>query len=113
MQIIRTYYNAGAETLKVERISIEITPPIGKVYRIGNDPGLQMGLGPQTVQEIAADSSTSLAGDRVVANIEITGSYDDLDVAAPFDMTWATKTLGNDQIVRFDMSNLSKIGDTL
>ena len=114
MNIIRIYYNAANETLRVDRVTISVKPPVYKELRAGNDPGLQMLLGPQVLRTIPMGSSASLAGSRAVANIEITGDYDDWDQTGPaYNITWATKTLGNAQVVRFDMSNLPVIGDTI
>ena len=110
MQITRIYDNTDGATLRVDRITINLTPPIGKTYRIGNDPGLQMSLGPQTVETTIMGSASS----RVVANVELTGSYNDWDTAGPpYNITWASKTIGSGQVIKFDMSALPVIGDTI
>lgn len=114
MELTRIYYNASGDTLRIDKVSIDITPPNYKELRAGNDPGLQMCLGPQKVNATNITSSTVLAGSRVIANIELIGDFDAYDETGPqYDIKWATKTLGNDQVVRFDMSNLPGVTETI
>jgi len=121
MEIIRIYYNSGNDILRQEKVSIQLYPPRNILgsdeTRI--DQTLKMRLGPQKVAIVNIASSASIAGissggDRVVSNIEIVGDFETYDESGPdFNLEWAQKTLGSEQIVKYDMSNLSKIGDTL
>lgn len=112
MRILRLYNDSSGNLLRMDTIDVEVNPPIYQNLRIGNDPGLQMRVGPQTVN--TSIFGGHLAGGRVVADIQISGEYDNWDkTGAPYNITWATKTLGNSQVVRYDMSNLPTIGDTV
>jgi hypothetical protein len=112
MQIKRLYSDSSGNLLRVDTITICILPPIGKDLRKGNDPGLQMIVGPQITETTIMGGY--IADGRTVATIEITGEYDDWDKTGPnYNITWATKTLGNDQVIRFNMSNLPTIGSTV
>jgi hypothetical protein len=112
MELTRIYYNGSNETLRVDKITVDILPPIYQEPNVNDDSGLQMRIGPQRLVTTILGSHASLAGSRQVSNIELVGDYDDYDqTGAPYNMTWATKTLGNDQVVRFNMSELPGIGD--
>ncbi len=107
MEITRLYSNASDDLLRVDTITIDLTPPVYKDLRVGNDPGLQMRLGAQRVKTTNMASAAS----RVVATIEVNGEYDAWDSSTA--ILWVTKTLGNGQVVRFNMSNLPEVGDTV
>ena len=114
MEITRIYYNGSNATLRIDTVSVEISPPVYKDLRIGNDKGLQMRVGPQELKITLDVTSASLAGSRLVSNIEVIGEFDDYDDAgAPYNIKWASKTLKNGQVVRFDMSNLPVIGSAV
>ncbi len=112
MQITRTYYNSSGEALREDVVSIELLPPVYKELNASTDPGLQMRVGGQIVRTTLLEMS-EVDSDRVVDSIIVSGEYDVLEASLypPYDMTWATKTLANDQIIRFDMSNLPKTTD--
>ena len=113
MEITRVYYNGSNETLRVDTITIPIkSHPVMTPSQLAGDQGLRMLIGPQRIVTTIMGSHASLAGSRDVSNIELIGEYDDWDkTGAPYNMRWATKTLGNGQVVRFNMSELPGIGD--
>lgn len=112
MQITRLYNDSSGNLLRIDYIDIEVSPPIYKDLRLGNDPGLMMRVGPQIVKTKIMGGNIS--GGRVVATIEISGDFSAWDTSGPdYNITWATYTLGNNQVVRFDMSNLPVVGDTV
>ena len=117
MMIQRLYYNISDEIIRMDEIDIAILPPTISVsgIRIGNDPGLQMRIGPQLVKTSNYPVGSGYApSDRTVSSIQLNGDFDDWDkTGSPYNMTWASKTLGNDQVVRFNMSNLPVIGDVV
>ena len=116
MQITRIYYNAADDVIRLDQITRAISKPKPVLHpRLGNDPGLQMELGPELVKTtILGSGTTTTLGSRVVAKIEITGDFDDWDkTGGAYNILWATKTLGSGQIVKFDMSNLARNGDTV
>jgi len=117
MLIQRLYYNSSDELIRMDEIEIALLPPTPPVvgWTQGNDPGLQMRLGPQTVKTDVYPVSASYAtGGRDIASVQVNGSIDDWDkTGSPYDILWATKTLGSGQVVRFNMSNLPKNGDTV
>ena len=116
MQITRVYNNSLGDIIRIDTITIDVKPPTYKDLRIGNDPGIQMKVGPQKIKTEIVTSSSSISGSlsgRVVDDIEIKGDFDDYDDSSPHGMTWATKTLGNDQVIRYNMSSLPVVGDTV
>lgn len=108
MIITRIYKNSSDNIIRSDEISIQILPPAPVLLpRLGNDPGLLARLGAQTI------SSTIVATDNMlIDSIEIVGGFDDFEPSSG-SFAWASKTLGSGQIVRFDMSNLPVIGDTI
>jgi hypothetical protein len=110
MQIIRYYLNASGDTIRIDSISIDIgLPPPVMDPRLGTDKGLMMSLGPQSVKVERVYASFA---SRVVDSVQVVGDIDDIEPSSG-SFTWASKTLGNDQVVFFDMSNLPVIGDTV
>jgi len=117
MIIQRLYYNVSDELLRMDEIDIAISPPSisANGLRLGNDSGLQMCLGPQLVRINNYPSGSAYTlGDRVVFSIQLNGDFDDWDkTGSPYDMEWASKTLANGQVVRFNMSALAKTGNNI
>lgn len=106
MQLTRIYYNTSGDTLRIDKVNISVHPNY-------NTTGAYSRFGPQKVDTITVSSSSSLASSRVITDIELVGEYDDWDKASPYNMTWASRTLGDDQVLTFDMSNFPKIGETI
>lgn len=112
MRITRLYNDSSDNLLRIDYIDVELSPPTYKDLRAGNDPGLMMRIGPQRVKTKIIGGNIS--GGRVVSTIEISGDFDTWDTSGPnYNTTWATLTLGSGQVVRFDMSNLPVVGDTV
>jgi hypothetical protein len=105
------YLNAAGNTLRVDEISVPILPPVVQQPNVTilNDPGLQMRVGPQTINtKLMAQTS----GSRVVHSIEIYGDFTDYE-ASSGSFAWVSKTLGNGQIILCDMSNLPATSDSV
>ena len=118
MLVKRIYYNADGDSIRVDDVTVDVCPPAVPLNpRLGTDQGLMMRVGPQKVETIKIVSTSSLAGSgRVVDSIEVVGEFDDQDTGSPsgpYNITWVSKTLGNGQVVRVDMSGLPVIGDTV
>lgn len=110
MQITRVYLNAAGDTIRIDDIIIDIGLPVPVIDpRLGTDSGLMMNIGAQTVKTERVYVSFA---SRVVDSIQVVGDIDDVEPSSG-SFTWASKTLGNDQVVFFDMSNLPVIGDTV
>jgi hypothetical protein len=113
MKITRTYLDSADEVLRVDEVTIEVSPPYPVMdLRAGSDPGLRLVIGPQEVKTIKVHTSGASGASRTVASINIIGDYDEIEEASG-SFLWASKTLGNSQALRFDMSNLPAIGDTV
>ena len=118
MNITRVYYNSDGDTIRIDDISIDIGPPMVAYpsFRLLNDPGLMMRVGAQKVRTQLVTSGSSSVSDRDVTKIDVIGDYDDYGESGaypPYNIDWVSKTLGNGQIIRFDMNGLAKVGDTV
>ena len=117
MYINRLYYNADGDNIRIDLIEIALSSPIldPNTINVSKDKGLHMRFGPQTVRStILASGSSSAAGSRVVARIEIFGDFTSYDTSGPpYDIAWAKKTMGSGQEIKFDMSALPGNGDSV
>ena len=116
MEVSRVYYSAGGDVLRVDVLTVDVTQkPAAMNPRVGNDPGLQMKVGPRNMKTtMVASGGIYAAQDRDVSTIEVSGDYTAWDSSAPpGDILWVTKTLGNGQVVKIDMSDLPRTGDTV
>jgi len=110
MQITRVYQNADGDTIRMDDVIVELGPPPPVIDpRLGTDKGLMMAIGPQHVKTELVYLSFAA---REVDAIQIIGDFDAIEPSSG-SFAWASKTLGNGQIVFFDMSALPVIGETV
>jgi len=110
MQITRVYLNADSDTIRMDEIVVEIGLPLPVIDpRLGTDKGLMMTIGPQRTKTELVYLSFA---DREVDAIQIIGDFDAIEPSSG-SFAWASKTLGNGQVVFFDMSALPVIGETV
>jgi len=110
MQITRVYLNAAGDTIRMDDIIIDVSvPPPVIDPRLGTDHGLMMSIGSRFVKTERVYISFA---SRDVDTIQIVGDIDDIEPSSG-SFAWASKTLGNGQVVFFDMSDLPVIGDTV
>jgi hypothetical protein len=116
MYVTRLYYNSTDDVIRIDQITRELGLPNPVLLpRVGNDPGLQPSFGPQLVKTtIIVSGSLTAMTNRTVAKVEVTGDYDSYDTTgAPYNILWASKTIGNGQIILIDMSGLASVGDSV
>lgn len=107
MIITRIYKNSSDVVIRSDEITVSISPPTPVLLpRIGNDKGLLMVLGPRKVK-----STKVFCDNMIIDSIELVGDIDDYEPSSG-SFAWASKILGNAQIVKFDMSDLPVIGES-
>jgi hypothetical protein len=108
IEIIRVYKN-DTDTIRVDVVNVTGARNMGKIatYQANNGDALAFGPRKKTTQVI---HSSGVA--RTVTGIEIIGDFDTVETVSG-DYKYATKTLGNGQVVRIDMSDLPGLGATV
>jgi hypothetical protein len=110
MKITRTYENAAGDILRVDELNVPVSNPVVQGYpTAGTNTAIVCRVGPQTIK---TQLFYTTSGSRVVSSIKIFGDYTAAETSTG-SFTWATKTLGNSQVVRADMSNLPIVTDSV
>jgi hypothetical protein len=110
MKITRVYLNSSDDAIRVDEVTVDVNfPPAVIDPRLLSDKGLMMVTGPQRIKTERIFVS---GASRDVDAIQVVGDIDDIEESTG-SFAWASKTLGNGQVIFFDMLSLPVIGDTV
>ena len=110
MLVTRVYKNAAGDTLRTDEVFVQILQPGPALFpTIYNNPSLLMNVGPR---KVTTSLSYKTGGSRVVSSITVSGDYDSVETSST-SFVWASKTLGNGQLIEIDMSDLPLIGESV
>lgn len=109
MYIIRRSYNASDILLRIDTIEFELFNNMKDINCHTSD---SMKIIPKEYRRKQLFHSTDIADSysRMVDRIEIEGTFHDIEGTSG-NYLWASWTLGNNQTVICDMSNLPKVGE--